>query len=244
MATPRLLVKAAELTRSGALQSGPLLILQEIVNQQRGFAMIPSDTCYSLAARPTGLKMSRRINLVLDRKEEPISLAFDGVRRVQQWVQLDVAGARLLANLTPGPLTLVCRLLEGVHTEIADDVLAVPDRTLGVRIPDSRIETQLVEACNSPLTTVAVRDRTTKQPVTDFEQARALVEEGIARLDHPPPIGLVEARQPFAVTHSTVIRVPPQQGRFYDVLRAGAITEDQLDEALRSISPSELGSSN
>lgn len=185
--------------------------------------------------------MSRRINQILSRDEEPIALAFDGIRRVSQWVKLNFWGYRILEALTPGALTVVCPLNPNVDSRIADDVLAAPDRTLGVRIPDSKIEAQLVEACGSPITTVAIRTLDTKRPVTDLEQATEIVLAGIATLENPPQIAIIEAGQGFAPYHSTVIRVPGSfPGVPYEMLRTGAIPEDQIRQALEMASQWEI----
>lgn len=232
MELERLFVRATDLTPGGALPGKHLEVIQNLL-RRRGFAIVPSDTCYSLAAIPTGLKMSQRINLILDRDQEPISLAFDGLPRVREWVKLNIWAVRLLENLTPGPLTVVCPLRDGVNPHISDDVLAVPDRTLGVRIPDSRIESQLVDSCRSPVTTVAIRNPYTKQPVINFEQAIDIVLTGLTAIENPPQIAFVEGRQAFAPGHSTVVRVLGRaQGSRYDLLRTGIISEDEIRRAL------------
>jgi hypothetical protein len=118
---------------------------------------------------------------------------------------------------------------------IPGDVLGAPDGTVGVRIPDSNIEKQIVTACNKPLITPAVRTRD-KVPVTDYQQAREIVEEGLARNGEPFALATVEARNPFRETHSTVVRV---HGKTFDGLykieRPGAISAARLDEALRGL---------
>lgn len=240
-ASVRFEVRANQLTASGVLRTEHVRAIVDILVNRGGFALIPSDTCYSLAARPTGPLISKRINLILDRKKIPISLAFDSVTRVARWVQLSPVAARLLDRLTPGPLTVVCPIIEGYVSHLAaivDDVLAVPDRTIGVRIPDSPIESQLVTACDFPLTTVAVRTRDeAQQAVTDFEQARLIVEQGIAELGEKVPLAMVETKREFFSAHSTVIRVPGKSyGVDYDVIRQGALTRDELDAAIQNLS--------
>ena len=228
----RLLVRADELTTGGALPGEPLQTIQDLLRREQGFALVPSDTCYSLAAIPTGFTLSQQINSILGRKDESISLAFDGIRRVREWVKLNVWAVRLLDHLTPGPLTVVCPIRDDIDTRIADDVLAVRDRTLGVRIPASRIESQLVDACRSPVTTVAIRTRDA-QPVTDFAQATEIVLAGLESIERPPPIAIVEGRQVFERCHSTVVRVPGRlHGERYDILRPGSISEGQIQGAL------------
>jgi L-threonylcarbamoyladenylate synthase len=228
-------IRAEDLTPGGVLRTQHVKSIVELLGRRGGFALIPSDTCYSLAARPLGPAVSKKINAILDRKLEPISLAFDDIARVNEWVQPTSDAALLLGQLTPGPLTVVCRIVDDLeHPEIVDDVLAAPDRTIGVRIPDSLIERQLVTACKHPLTTVAVRTRdSAKRAVTDFAEALRIVEEGIERLGKRVPLAIVEGRAGFSVAHSTVVRVPGlEYGKRYDVIREGAISTATLDETL------------
>ncbi|HWW62431.1 MAG TPA: Sua5/YciO/YrdC/YwlC family protein [Thermoanaerobaculia bacterium] len=235
----RVVVRKEELTPGGVLRTNHLRAIVNILVDRGGFALIPSDTCYSLAARPIGGTLSKRINLILDRETDPISLAFDTSTRVGRWVEVDSDAKRLLDNLTPGPLTVVLPITELYEPHVAaivDDVIVAPDRTIGVRIPDSRIETQLVTACNFPLTTVAVRTRDReKRAVTDFALARQVVERGLAEAGENAPLAIVEGQQPFSRAHSTVVRVPGYEGLKYHVIRLGALSTDDLDAALRSV---------
>jgi L-threonylcarbamoyladenylate synthase len=229
----RMEVRASDLTPAGVLRNEHVRAIVDVLVRRGGFAMLPSDTCYSLATVPGGRLMSERINRILTRPEgEPISVSFDGIPLMKEWVELNEVAIRFLDSLTPGPLTLVCDAAPTLNPLITEDVLDAPDGTVGVRIPDSNIERQVVTACKKPVTTPAVRTLD-KVPVTDYQQAREIIEEGLARNGEPFALITVEARNPFLETHSTVVRV---QGKtlegLYHVIRPGAISKDQLEEAL------------
>ncbi|HYI12978.1 MAG TPA: Sua5/YciO/YrdC/YwlC family protein [Thermoanaerobaculia bacterium] len=229
-------------TRMGALRNDRIQAIRNVLVGLRGFALVPSDTCYSLATRPTDTEMARRVNRILGRKEEPISLAFDERRRIAEWVDVTSTADRLIEALTPGPLTVVCRVREGVEGRIAVEVLAAPDRTIGCRIPDS-VERQLVTACDYPLTTVAVRTLDEeKRVVTDFEEARRIVEQGIASLGEPVALATVEYGRPFESAHSTVVRTPGRSGEAYEILRQGEISREQIVEKAATPTRRELES--
>ncbi|HEX6097542.1 MAG TPA: Sua5/YciO/YrdC/YwlC family protein [Thermoanaerobaculia bacterium] len=237
-------IRAEDLTPGGVLRTQHVRSLVEVLVNRGGLALIPSDTCYSLAARPLGPAVAEKINTILAREPIPISLAFDSTTLVDQWVQLTVDSARLLEHLTPGPLTVVCRIREDLkHPEIVDRVLAAKDRTIGVRIPDSHIERQLVTACHHPLTTVAVRTQDREnRVVTDFAEARRIVEQGIKRLERPVLLAIVEGRNEFSPANSTVVRVPGKvYGKRYDIIREGALPTAVLDEMLERPSKWEGG---
>jgi L-threonylcarbamoyladenylate synthase len=229
----RMEIRASELTPAGVLRHEHVNAIVDVLMRRGGFAMLPSDTCYSLATIPGGRLMSERINRILTREGEPISVSFDGVPLMEEWVVVNPVARRLLDDFTPGPLTVVCDASPTLKPSNTTYVLDAPDGTVGVRIPDSNIERQLVTACKKPLTTPAVRTLA-KVPVTDYQQARAIVEEGLGRLSEPFALVTVEARNPFLETHSTVVRVHGKTlTGLYKILRQGAISADHIEEALR-----------
>jgi L-threonylcarbamoyladenylate synthase len=73
-----------ERTRGGSLPGSVLENVAEII-QQGGFVLLPSDTCYSIAAQPPRSEDARRrINTLLGRTDIPISLAFSSWMATRQ----------------------------------------------------------------------------------------------------------------------------------------------------------------
>lgn len=210
------------------------------LNRNRALVMVPSDTCYGIAARPSGRALSQTINDVLGRDEEPISLAFDDLAMVKEWVIVSTIAGRLIEKFMPGPITVVCPIAPEVPPEITNDVLAAPNGTIGVRIPDSHIERDLCGYAASPLTTVAVRDSAT-QPVRDYEHAKEIVNRGISMLpsNRRPIWAAVEGdAKMFADTHSTVVAF--DSGGAHRIVRAGAISADEIASAAGESSRAEI----
>jgi L-threonylcarbamoyladenylate synthase len=224
------------LTPDGALRGADASLIRDILVVRGGYALIPSDTCYSIAAIPSDRSKTENINLLLKRGEMPISLAFDDVDRLGRWVQLRPHARYLLDRFTPGPLTLVCRLKQHLLAELAADSVAPPDSTLGVRISDSAIERQLVTVCGSPITTVPVMDAN-GSAVVDFDLARAIVEEGMEFLDSGAALAVVEGRRRVGGVRSTVVRIPEQTERLFEIIREGEITESDIWQALSEMGP-------
>lgn len=203
-----------DLTNSGALRYPDVNALIEIL-RGRGFVITPSDTCYALSALPLDRRVSERINLVLARNREPISLAFGAFKDVTGWANLAVEELRILEHLTPGPLTLVVKAQKGTPEHLLSDALDVSDETLGIRIPDSQVERQLAAELEQPLTTPAIRDAD-GSPVRDFSRAVEVVAAGMKRLPAGQRGLLAGIEVPagsFLSQHSTVARVDYDGGR-------------------------------
>src|SRR3712207_2679329 len=95
MSKPQFEIKSWQRTPGGSL---PTSILQQLGTRllQRGLVLLPSDTCYSLGALPVDESVRNKVNAILGRKDEPISLAFSSFLHVQQYVQMDNTTAMLL----------------------------------------------------------------------------------------------------------------------------------------------------
>src|SRR5215510_7639463 len=137
----------------------PTSVVQEVRNRllRGGFVLLPSDTCYSLSTIAKDEHARDNVNYVLGRGNDPVSIAFSSYRHVREWVRMDEATAALLEHFTPGPITLVCKARDEVSDEFLQYVIGSPDRTIGVRIPDSRIERDIAACTEYLLMTVAVR---------------------------------------------------------------------------------------
>ncbi|MGI8328970.1 L-threonylcarbamoyladenylate synthase [Actinomadura scrupuli] len=229
MVEPEHVFRASELTRGGSLSARALKMIAGKL-MQRGFVMLPSDTCYSVAALPLNEHVRNKINKMLGRPDMEISLAFPSAHSARKHVRLGLAGEMLLQSFCPGPITIVCptnpkRIPAGFARNIA-----APDQTIGVRIPDSIIERDVAGSTEYPVTTVAVRDGE-GDGVRSFEQALEIVSRGMKRIDGPGWFAIEGAD--FYERHSTVVRVAgPSDVR---LLREGHIPFTVIQAAVRQL---------
>jgi L-threonylcarbamoyladenylate synthase len=186
----------------------PTFIVQQVRGTllHRGFVLLPSDTCYSLGTLAFDENSRKNANAILGRKDEPISLAFSSYLQVQQFVKVGNTTAALLERFTPGPITIVCEARDNVSKEFLEKTIGSLDRTIGVRIPDTRIERDIAGCTQYQLMTIAVRDLDTREPVRDFKRALEIVNLGIEKIGD---VGwaAVEGSDRFHALHSTVVRV-------------------------------------
>lgn len=222
-----------ERTRAGSLPGPVLENVAEII-QQGGFVLLPSDTCYSIAAQPPRSEDARRrINTLLGRTDIPISLAFSSWMATRQWIAQDTVVECLLKGFCPGPITVICAAL---HEERVlpvfwfEDSIKVMDRTIGVRIPDSVIERDVAACTEFPITTVAVRTSPGYQdPIQDFPTAYDTVSAGLNNIA-PMRWAAIEGSD-FYLHNSTIVRVPGVNG-VVDHVRAGDIPLDAIMQRL------------
>jgi L-threonylcarbamoyladenylate synthase len=224
MSAPDYVIKATDRTPRGALSTHNVQLLHGKL-MRRGFVLLPSDTCYSLAAIACDDSAHENINTILHRKKAPISLAFPSYLEVQRYAQVDPVTAILLECFTPGPITVVCRAREGIPPRFLTRTIASDRSTIGVRIPDSIVERDVAACTPYPITSVAVRDPKSGAEIRDFSQALTVVAAGIDRFGGAG-WGAVEGEIAYG-SHSTVVEVGSGSERV-KLLRQGHIPFDSI----------------
>jgi L-threonylcarbamoyladenylate synthase len=231
MSDPQCVIYKGQRTDGGAL---PTSRVQQVRSKLlgRGFVLLPSDTCYSLATLAVDEAARNNVNTILDRKEGPISLAFSSYLQVQQFVEVDNTTALLLERFTPGPITIVCKAKDVVSKEFLARTIASADGTVGVRIADSYIERDVAASTKYPLMSVAVRDLNTGEAIQDFKQALEVVSLGIERLGGAGWAAI--EGDIFCAHHSTVVRVGGVDR--VELLREGDIPFTWIQDAINGMS--------
>lgn len=225
---PSLIIRADERTQGSSLKTKSLQILKSTL-QPRGFVMLPSDTCYSLATLPNEAEAFTRTNKVLQRAKDPVSLVFTNLDDVEKWTKLTIGSAALLEQFTPGPITVVCQAGPNVPPVFTTKGINSAQNSIGVRISDSQIEREVSNCTEYPLTTVAVRDPQTKEAVTDFDKALDIVEAGIKKAKIQIEWCAIEGGK-FYNKHSTVVRVNSESNKV-ELLREGDIPFTDIEKA-------------
>jgi L-threonylcarbamoyladenylate synthase len=231
MSRPDFIIEKSFRTEGGALATS---FVQKARDKllKRGFILLPSDTCYSLAALAADEFARKSVNAILGRPDDPISLAFPNYFSVHRLIEVDNTTALLLEHFTPGPITVVCQAKADVSQDFLANIASF-DRTIGVRIPDSFIEREIAASTDYPLMSVAVRDDTGK-PVQIFRDACEIVSAGTQRLGSVG-WGAIEG-DGFYFSHSTVVRVGGVDK--VTLLREGDLLFDHILRAVKTDHPS------
>jgi tRNA threonylcarbamoyl adenosine modification protein (Sua5/YciO/YrdC/YwlC family) len=143
---PRLLRRAADMIRDGALVA------------------FPTDSAYALGGHlgdAALLDRIRRIRGVDDR--HLFTLICRDLSEIAVYARVDNAQYRLLKAATPGPYTFI---LEGTR-ELPRRVLHPKRKTIGLRIPDHRLVLRLLEELDEPLLSSTLNLPGDEAPLSD-----------------------------------------------------------------------------
>lgn len=196
-ADPRAVARAADVLRAG------------------GAVVLPTDTVYGLAALPTVAGATDRLFALKARSEQqPLAVLVADVDQARSLVavedDVDVDVQRWMADLWPGPLTLVLpRSPSAVGLALGGDA-----GTVGVRCPAHDLVRALAAEVG-PIATTSANRSGEPTPTTARAAAAALV--GV--------VDLVVDGGPSGTVASTVVGAA---GGPWRILRQGAVTEDQL----------------
>lgn len=234
MTNPDFIVKMSDRTLGGALRTSDLRKIKSKLDG-RGFVLLPSDTCYSLAAYAAFDDTYGNINKILRRGKEPISLCASNYEEALKWVDRgSYAALAILENFTPGPITVVCAPSNSVlrKSRFFKNTIGDEECRIGMRISDSIVEREVSATSeNYLITTVAVRDPKNNSVITDFERALEIVGAGIKAFGGAG-WGAIEGRD-FIGTHSTVV-VAERNGAV-KLIREGAISFREIEAASRMV---------
>lgn len=216
--------------------------------RQGGLCILPSDTCYSLAALPFRRdSLAHLASILPDKDADPIPLAFGSLVLVQNYVKLTPRDEKLIDAYCPGPLTLVCEINDRQEKNVIEDMLHTHG-TIGVRIPDSTVERQVSIELQRPITTCAIRDDS-GGPVRSFDDAVSLVRMRMKDRQEEFMLFAVKMTRLAYRDVSTVASVQkdtlPEGKQLVSpysvfIYRPGILEPEQLESALRKLWPSDF----
>ncbi len=176
--------------------------------------VLPTDTVYGIGADAFDPAAVRRLLRAKGRGREKPPPVLIAARTTLDALATNVpAYARdMVADLWPGPLTLVCRQQPSLTWDLGDN-----RSTVAIRMPDSAVAQRLVEA-TGPLA-VSSANRTDQPAATVVEEAQEMLGESVAvYLDGGPSSGSLA---------STILDITGPTGR---VLREGVLPLASLQE--------------
>lgn len=177
-----------------------------------GTVVLPTDTVYGLAALPSHDGATAELFALKDRAaDHPLAVLVADLDQALELVAFDEpAVGRWMAELWPGPLTLVLR-----RSAVASGLdLGGDPATIGVRCPDHQFVRALAAEVG-PIATTSCNRTGEPTPTTAGEAAASLVG----------PVDLIIDGGPAGTLASTVVDA---SGGSWTILREGAIAADQL----------------
>jgi tRNA threonylcarbamoyl adenosine modification protein (Sua5/YciO/YrdC/YwlC family) len=155
---PRLIKQAAEIIRSG------------------GIAAVPTGSSYALVARlddKGAVEKLRRIRGVDDKHH--LTLLCRDLSEIAQYARVDNQQYRLLKATTPGPYTVILEATSEVPRRLSH-----PSRkTIGLRVPESRITLALLEELGEPLIGTTLQLPGDEHMLSDPDEVRGRLDKQI-----------------------------------------------------------------
>lgn len=196
------------------------------VMREGGLCVIPSDSSYILTGNSMIKGVTEDIDFLLDRKKAEMSLTFNNFSQFSEEFELSDMARDFIKKLTPGGLTFVSQPLDDITSDQFARKLNT-DGTIGIRVSDSRIETQL--ARDFPIPTTPIRKKDFTETAT-LKEALDIIGPRYAKLRNYRRLVGVEGVVLHSGKVSTVVKEVEIDGRWYIViLREGIIPRDTIE---------------
>jgi tRNA threonylcarbamoyl adenosine modification protein (Sua5/YciO/YrdC/YwlC family) len=138
--------------------------IQQVVDvlEKGGIIAYPTDTTYGIGCSIFSKKGIERIYQLKQReKKKPFSFICADLSEVSRYTRLSNYAFKILKRHLPGPYTFV---LEA--SSVVPDLVMTKQKTVGIRIPDNSICSQIVSALGHPIITTSA-NRTGEEPIGD-----------------------------------------------------------------------------
>jgi L-threonylcarbamoyladenylate synthase len=130
--------------------------------QSGGLVIYPTETLYGAAVDPTNEIAVKKLTEYKNRPfGKPYSIAVTNQKMAEEYVELNDSAKNLYKEFLPGPLTVISK---GKH-KVAPGVES-EDGTLGIRIPDYKLVTDIVKKFGKPITSTSANASYKKRPYT------------------------------------------------------------------------------
>lgn len=134
----RVIRKAAEILASG------------------GIIIYPTDTVYGLGCSVENKNAIERIYLVKrQRSDKPFSFVCSDLTHISEYAHVGNAAFKIMKHLIPGPYTFI---LPAARMKQLPKILVSKRRTVGIRVPDSKVSLAIVREIGHPILSTSVTD--------------------------------------------------------------------------------------
>lgn len=135
---PRAMKKAAESLASG------------------GVVIYPTDTVYGLGCSVEKREAIEKIYLIKgQRNDRPFSFVCSDLKHISSYAYVSNAAFKTMKRLIPGPYTFI---LPAAKMKQLPKILVSKRKTVGIRVPDSRVTMALVKELGTPILSTSVTD--------------------------------------------------------------------------------------
>ncbi len=151
---------------------------QRLINQaasmlrKGGILVYPTDSCYALGCHIGDKVASEKIRQIRQLNvNHDFTLMCSDLSEIGLYAKLDNPAFRLIKNITPGPYTFILQATK----EVPKRLLTPKRKTIGLRIPDNKIASDLLCALGEPIISTTLMLPNEEYPLTDPYEMRDLL---------------------------------------------------------------------
>ncbi len=121
-----------------------------------GLVIYPTDTVYGLGCSVENRDAIERIYLIKrQRNDKPFSFVCSDLKHISEYAHVSNAAFKTMKRLIPGPYTFI---LPAARMKHLPKILVSKRKTVGIRVPDSRVTLDLVRELGHPILSTSVTD--------------------------------------------------------------------------------------
>ena len=176
--------------------------------------IFPTDTVYGIGTKIFDIDGINKIYEIKKRpKDKPLACLCANLEQIKDIAYITPAAEKLINKFLPGALTLILKSKPDVYEKIGY-------KTIGVRIPNSKIALDILKE-NGPMLTTSVNESGFK-PINEYD---LIVKEYETKVDK-----IYKSNELSSNISSTVILIDNSDIK---ILREGQISKTMIDECLK-----------
>jgi len=200
---------------NGKLSANDLAEVVKIIKNGE-LIVYPSETVYGIGADIFNASAAKKVFLAKHRPfDMPLSVGVADMKTAKLIADIDENAEKLMEEFMPGPLTIIVK-----KNKCVPDIVTSNSQKVGIRIPDHPAAMQIMKKAG-PIVATSANLHSRPDAVKVLEAERDLGEAISAYIDDGPcPLG----------KPSTIVWLMDGE---VEIIRQGAITKKQIEDALR-----------
>lgn len=119
-----------------------------------GLVIYPTDTVYGLGCSVDNKNAIERVHLIKrQRPDKPFSFVCSDLTHISEYAHVSNAAFKIMKHLIPGPYTFI---LPAARMKHLPKILVSKRKTVGVRVPDSKVTLAIIESLGHPILSTSV----------------------------------------------------------------------------------------
>lgn len=170
------------------------------VLKQGGLIIYPTDTVYGLGADPTNaLAIKKLLAYKSKRQGKPLSIAVSDLTMARQYAVINDQASKIYQQFLPGPYTVISKVKNNLTPGVASEFA-----TIGIRIPDYQLITELIKAFQKPITATSANQSNEKRPYKITDVLQTLSERQKKLIDLIIDAGELAKNDPSTIIDTTL----------------------------------------